>query len=325
MRVYFPSILALAQSVLRSPEPCMVSFGGNMYLHSFAAFDSYCQQVVFCYLAISAIFLIQIEDYSTIWNAVLCLAGGGGLPGDPCVLWCGWGGGHISGAPLWSGERKTHRNGSTCCFCQGTVIFNHICVCSRRRITQVWLTDIRCREFWTTWTTWRFSRSADSSTSLADWPLVHSSRGLTSRFTFTESVPRFSCSAHHWPHSPPSPRMTCISSFASSSPALYPSTSASASLGRLGSWAAWEHSGKEYLSKAATLVHPFTLLFTLYSDAGLKGRDRGERLFRRCSDRYRLRTFVTIIKIRSGQKHMQSRVSDGLCCILLQLSCTWSL
>lgn len=47
MRVYFPSILALAQSVLRSPDPCVVSFGGNMYLHSFAAFDSYCQQVVF--------------------------------------------------------------------------------------------------------------------------------------------------------------------------------------------------------------------------------------------------------------------------------------
>uniref|UniRef100_H3DAV5 FA complementation group D2 n=1 Tax=Tetraodon nigroviridis TaxID=99883 RepID=H3DAV5_TETNG len=46
MRVYFPSILALAQSVLRSPDPCVVSFGGNMYLHSFAAFDSYCQQEV---------------------------------------------------------------------------------------------------------------------------------------------------------------------------------------------------------------------------------------------------------------------------------------
>lgn len=47
LRAYFPSILALAQSVLRSPDPCMVPFGGNMYLHSFAAFDSYCQQVGF--------------------------------------------------------------------------------------------------------------------------------------------------------------------------------------------------------------------------------------------------------------------------------------
>lgn len=47
MRAYFPSILALAQSLLRSPEPCVVSFGGNMYLHSFAAFDSYCQQVLY--------------------------------------------------------------------------------------------------------------------------------------------------------------------------------------------------------------------------------------------------------------------------------------
>lgn len=47
LRAYFPSILALAQTVLRSPDPCMVPFGGNMYLHSFAAFDSYCQQVGF--------------------------------------------------------------------------------------------------------------------------------------------------------------------------------------------------------------------------------------------------------------------------------------
>ncbi|CAG06801.1 unnamed protein product, partial [Tetraodon nigroviridis] len=120
MRVYFPSILALAQSVLRSPDPCVVSFGGNMYLHSFAAFDSYCQQVVFWFFSrFSDCFLIQIEEYSTTQNAVLYLTGGGGLPGHPCVLWCGWGGGHISGAPLWSGKRKTHRNGSACCFRQG--------------------------------------------------------------------------------------------------------------------------------------------------------------------------------------------------------------
>ncbi|KAM6927239.1 Fanconi anemia group D2 protein [Xenentodon cancila] len=46
MRGYFPSILALAQSLLRSPDPCLVSFGGHMYRHSFSGFDSYCHQEV---------------------------------------------------------------------------------------------------------------------------------------------------------------------------------------------------------------------------------------------------------------------------------------
>lgn len=45
MRGYFPSTLALAQSLVRSPDPCVVPFGGNMYLHAFTAFDSYCHQV----------------------------------------------------------------------------------------------------------------------------------------------------------------------------------------------------------------------------------------------------------------------------------------
>lgn len=51
MRGYIPSILALAQSLLRSPDPGVVPFGGHMYKHAFTAFDSYCQQVgvgVFC-------------------------------------------------------------------------------------------------------------------------------------------------------------------------------------------------------------------------------------------------------------------------------------
>lgn len=47
MRGYFPSILALSQTLLRSPDPCVVPFGGHMYQHSFTAFDSYCQQVRF--------------------------------------------------------------------------------------------------------------------------------------------------------------------------------------------------------------------------------------------------------------------------------------
>uniref|UniRef100_A0AAZ3QAC5 FA complementation group D2 n=1 Tax=Oncorhynchus tshawytscha TaxID=74940 RepID=A0AAZ3QAC5_ONCTS len=46
MWCYFPSILALAQSLLRSPDPCVVPFGGHMYRLSFTAFDSYCQQEV---------------------------------------------------------------------------------------------------------------------------------------------------------------------------------------------------------------------------------------------------------------------------------------
>nr|XP_054605115.1 Fanconi anemia group D2 protein isoform X1 [Nothobranchius furzeri] len=46
MRGYFSSILALAQSLLRSPDPCVVPFGGHMHRHSFTAFDSYCQQEV---------------------------------------------------------------------------------------------------------------------------------------------------------------------------------------------------------------------------------------------------------------------------------------
>ncbi|XP_061583100.1 Fanconi anemia group D2 protein isoform X2 [Cololabis saira] len=46
MRGYFPSILALAQSLLRSPDPCLVSFGGHMYRQSFSGFDSYCHQEV---------------------------------------------------------------------------------------------------------------------------------------------------------------------------------------------------------------------------------------------------------------------------------------
>ncbi|XP_022601376.1 Fanconi anemia group D2 protein isoform X2 [Seriola dumerili] len=46
MRGYFPSILALAQSLLRSPDPGVVPFGGHMYQLSFSVFESYCQQEV---------------------------------------------------------------------------------------------------------------------------------------------------------------------------------------------------------------------------------------------------------------------------------------
>ncbi|XP_071351317.1 Fanconi anemia group D2 protein isoform X2 [Trachinotus anak] len=46
MRGYFPSILALAQNLLRSPDPRVVPFGGHMCQLSFAVFDSYCQQEV---------------------------------------------------------------------------------------------------------------------------------------------------------------------------------------------------------------------------------------------------------------------------------------
>uniref|UniRef100_A0A3Q0SZZ9 FA complementation group D2 n=1 Tax=Amphilophus citrinellus TaxID=61819 RepID=A0A3Q0SZZ9_AMPCI len=46
MRGYFSSTLALAQSLLRSPDPCVVPFGGHMYRQAFTAFDSYCHQEV---------------------------------------------------------------------------------------------------------------------------------------------------------------------------------------------------------------------------------------------------------------------------------------
>ena len=45
MRGFFPSVRALAQSLLRSPDPGVVPFGGHMYRLSFISFDSYCQQV----------------------------------------------------------------------------------------------------------------------------------------------------------------------------------------------------------------------------------------------------------------------------------------
>uniref|UniRef100_A0A671QDB9 FA complementation group D2 n=1 Tax=Sinocyclocheilus anshuiensis TaxID=1608454 RepID=A0A671QDB9_9TELE len=46
MRGYFPSILALAQGLLRSSDCCVVPFGGHMYKQAFTSFDSYCQQEV---------------------------------------------------------------------------------------------------------------------------------------------------------------------------------------------------------------------------------------------------------------------------------------
>lgn len=46
LRGCFPSILALAQTLLRSHDPCVVPFGGHMYRHAFSAFDSYCHQEV---------------------------------------------------------------------------------------------------------------------------------------------------------------------------------------------------------------------------------------------------------------------------------------
>lgn len=51
MRGYFPSILALAQGLLRSPDCCVVPCGGHLYKQAFTAFDSYCQQVRYTYTA----------------------------------------------------------------------------------------------------------------------------------------------------------------------------------------------------------------------------------------------------------------------------------
>ncbi|KAL2091556.1 hypothetical protein ACEWY4_013819 [Coilia grayii] len=46
MRGYFPSILALAQSLVRSSDGCVVPFAGHLYKQAFTTFDSYCQQEV---------------------------------------------------------------------------------------------------------------------------------------------------------------------------------------------------------------------------------------------------------------------------------------
>ncbi|XP_075429886.1 Fanconi anemia group D2 protein isoform X2 [Ascaphus truei] len=46
MRDYFPSILSLSQTLLRSAEQSVVSFGSLMYKRAFSSFDSYCQQEV---------------------------------------------------------------------------------------------------------------------------------------------------------------------------------------------------------------------------------------------------------------------------------------
>ncbi|GCC35580.1 hypothetical protein chiPu_0014066 [Chiloscyllium punctatum] len=44
VREYFPSVLSLAQTLLRSSDVTVVSFGSQMYKHAFMMFDSYCQQ-----------------------------------------------------------------------------------------------------------------------------------------------------------------------------------------------------------------------------------------------------------------------------------------
>ncbi|XP_030061304.1 Fanconi anemia group D2 protein isoform X2 [Microcaecilia unicolor] len=46
LREYFPSIMSLAQTLLRSADQSAISFGSLMHKHTFAAFDSYCQQEV---------------------------------------------------------------------------------------------------------------------------------------------------------------------------------------------------------------------------------------------------------------------------------------
>ncbi|XP_069142684.1 Fanconi anemia group D2 protein-like [Argopecten irradians] len=46
MRDYFPSILSLAEVLLRSPEPAVVYLACAMYKGAFTAFDSFCQQEI---------------------------------------------------------------------------------------------------------------------------------------------------------------------------------------------------------------------------------------------------------------------------------------
>ncbi|KAM9324354.1 Fanconi anemia group D2 protein [Gastrophryne carolinensis] len=44
LMAYFPSILSLAQTLLRSPEPAVGAFSSLLYKHAFQVFDRYCQQ-----------------------------------------------------------------------------------------------------------------------------------------------------------------------------------------------------------------------------------------------------------------------------------------
>ena len=45
MRDYFPSVLSLAEVLLRSSEPAITYFAGAMYRNAFISFDTFCQQV----------------------------------------------------------------------------------------------------------------------------------------------------------------------------------------------------------------------------------------------------------------------------------------
>lgn len=63
MRDYFPSILSLAEVLLRSPEPAITFFAASMYKNGFVAFDTYCQQVADSYMYM---YIVQIHVYNYI-------------------------------------------------------------------------------------------------------------------------------------------------------------------------------------------------------------------------------------------------------------------
>lgn len=124
MRSYFPSILALAQSLLRSLDLCVVPFGGHMYKHAFTAFDSYCQQVrAWCgrSAARGCVCVPALGHVGTCsrYLTAVCPAGGGGLAGHPRVQRRERGGGRGPGAAVRAGDAEAGRHGALRHFRQG--------------------------------------------------------------------------------------------------------------------------------------------------------------------------------------------------------------
>lgn len=118
MRGYFPSILALAQGLLRSSDCCVVPFGGHMYKQSFTAFDSYCRQVQLTHCRFMDT-NIHSETCTDVQYMCVCCVGGGGLSGHTRMQWCEWWGRCSSWAALWAGIAETCRDEPVHSFCEG--------------------------------------------------------------------------------------------------------------------------------------------------------------------------------------------------------------
>jgi len=59
---YFPAVLSLAETLLRSPEPVITHFASAIYRHAFLTFDVYGRQVV------TATWKSVLEPIENRWN-----------------------------------------------------------------------------------------------------------------------------------------------------------------------------------------------------------------------------------------------------------------